>query len=243
MKPLLSLLFYGSCAIFHLYTINWLLFLGMKIVELAEFFTVWTTILHLIMNVMLAVHDVSVLFQLRPKHDIDSKRRNGKHDDTKIVESFLSEDVFLGLLLHLALVMSSFTQFVFWLLYLINRELILPESTNFPSFLNHMLHTFPLPLAVLALIIFSSNFPNAKKESHCRAVSVAGMKLMCFVGFAYLVVTMVIFELKGIWPYPFMFSFSRMEFLAFSLLVFLFTIALCYAWALLEFKFKNLRVA
>lgn len=243
MKPLLSLCFHGSCAFFHFYAINWLSFLGLNILEMAEFFTVWTTFFHLIMNLVLAFHDV---LDLLSRNDRDSERhQNSKRENTnsKVVEGILSRDIFFGLLLHLAIIMSSFTQFVFWMIYFIDREMILPESTNFPSVLNHMLHTFPLPLAVLALVVFSTNFPNSKKENQCRAVSVAGLKLVCFVGFAYLVTTLVIFELKGIWPYPFMFSFTRIDFLVFSLIFFLSAIVLCYIWASLEFKIKNLKVA
>lgn len=242
MKPLLSLCFHGCCAFFHFYAINWLSSLGLNIIEMAEFFTVWTTFFHLIMNLVLAFHDV---LDLLLRNDGDERHQNSKRDNInpKVVEGFLSREIFFGLLLHLAIIMSSFTQFVFWLIYSIDREMILPEATDFPVFLNHMLHTFPLPLAVLALVVFSTNFPNSKKESQCRAVSGVGIKLVCFVGFAYLVTTLVIFELKGIWPYPFMFSFTRMDFFVFSLFVFLFAIVLCYTWASLEFKIKNLKVA
>lgn len=243
LNPLLSAVFHTSCAVFHFYAINWLLFIGLNITEMASFFTVWTTIFHLIMNIVLAAHDVFVMFSF-PKYISDNRYQNGneKGANPDIAKGFFSREVLLGLLLHLAIVMSAFTQLVFWMLYHFDRELILPESTNFPSFLNHMLHTFPLLLAILALFVFSLNFPSAKRESQCRTISVAGRKLANFVAFAYFVVTLVVFELKGSWPYPFMFSFTRVEFLAFSSVVFAFANALCYVCSLLEFRIKNLNI-
>lgn len=139
--------------------------------------------------------------------------------------------------------MSSFTQFVFWLLSYIDREMILPETVAMPAFLNHMLHTFPLFFVLVAVNIFASNFPNIREERNCRTIAWTGVKFVGFVAFVYLTLIWILFEVRGVCrPYPFMFSFSRVDYIIFSSCALLFSFILCYICSFIEIKIKNLNI-
>lgn len=237
MKDLYSLTFHSGCAIFHMYAIHWLMFgMGLNILEMASFFTIWTTVFHLVMFLTLAAHDVTRLLDLKlAKKTLDSSSKS-------IADIVLTSEGFLGLFLHLAVVMSSFTQVVFWLLFHIDREMILPDTVGLPSLLNHMLHTFPLFLALAAVNIFASNFPNTKEERYCKTMAKTGVQIVAFAGFAYLTFIWILFEIKGVWPYRFMFSFSRVDYVIFSVCSFLFSFMLCYICSLIEIRIKNIKV-
>lgn len=231
----LSLTYHGSCAIFHTYAIYWLMFkIGLNILEMASFFTVWTTVFHLLMFLTLAAHDARRIF-----NDQTTKHRNSS---SRNVDFALNNVEFLGIFIHLAIVMSSFTQFVFWLLFYIDREMILPETAGIPSSLNHMLHTLPLFLALVAVHLFAKNFPSTKDERHFQTVAQAGVKLVSFVALVYLIYTWILFEVKGVWPYPFMFSFSRIDYIMFSSCAFLFSLTLCCVCSFVEDKIKNISI-
>ena len=144
---------------------------------------------HLLMFLTLAARDLARLLDLKMKN--------------KTLDSFSKSTP--------DIVMSSFTQFEFWLLFYIDREMILPDRLGLSSFLNHMLHTFPL-------------VPNTRKERYSKTVAKAGVQFIAFIGFACL--TWI--EIKGVWPYPFMFSFSRVEYVMFSVCYFLLSFMLCY---------------
>ena len=235
MKAILSLTFHGCCAVFHLYVLHWLMFtIGLNILEMASFFTVWTTVFHLVMFLALVAHDVGKIF--------DNQATKHGDSSTRMLHIVLNNEDFLGLFLHLAIVMSSFTQFAFWLLFYIDREMILPETAGMPSSLNHMLHTFPLFLALVAANVFASNFPNAKEERNCKTIAHTGIKFVGSVAFVYLTFTWIVFEVKGVWPYPFMFSFSRLDYFIFSLCSFFVSFILCYLCSFLETKIKNVTI-
>ena len=122
--------------------------------------------------------------------------------------------------------MSSFTQFAFCLLFYIGREIILPDTLGLSSFLNHMLHTFPL-------------FPNTREERYCKkTVAKVGLHFVAFIGFAYL--TWI--EIKGVWPYHFLFSFSRVEYVMFSECSFLLSFMLRYICSFVEIRIKNIKL-
>ena len=209
--------------------------MGLNILEMASFFTIWTIMFHLVMFLTLAAHDVARLLDFKlAKKTLDSSK--------SIPDIILTSEGFLGLFLHLAVVMSSFTQIVFWLLFYIDREMILPDTVGLPSLLNHMLHTFPLFLALAAVNIFASNFPNTREERYCKTIAKSGVQIVAFVGFAYLTLIWILFEIKGVWPYPFMFSFSRVDYAIFSVCSFLFSFMLCYICSLIEIRIKNIKV-
>jgi magnesium-transporting ATPase (P-type) len=187
------------------------------------------------MFLTLAAHDVGRIFDNATKTG-DSPSRSR--------DIILNNDGFLGLFLHLGVVMSSFTQFVFWLLSYIDREMILPETVAMPAFLNHMLHTFPLFFVLVAVNIFASNFPNTREERNCRTIAWTGViKFVGFVAFVYLTLIWILFEVRGVCrPYPFMFSFSRVDYIIFSSCALLFSFILCYICSFIEIKIKNLNI-
>ena len=235
MTAILSLTFHGCCAIFHMYVIHWLMFrVGLEILEMASFFTVWTTVFHLVLFLALTAHDAGRIFD----------NQATKHGDSPIrsLGIILNNEGFLGLFLHLAIVMSSFNQFGFWLLFYIDRELILPETAPVPSSHNHMMHTIPLFLTLFAVNVFASNFPNAKQEKSCRTIARAGVKLVGLVSFVYLTFIWILFELRGIWPYLFMFSFTRFDYFIFALCSFIISLILCYVCSFVETKIKNVNI-
>ena len=207
--------------------------IGLNILEMASFFSAWTTIFHVIMFLILAAHDAGTIFDNIRKTCFTLLQSIYLIDISKIEE-------FLGLFLHLAVVMSFYTQFTFWILFYIDRELILPEIVGVPSTVNHMLHTFPLFLDLIAINIFSYNFPSIKEEKYSRTITqAAGAKFVGLVAFVYLTLIWILFEVKGVWPYPFMFSYTRVEYLIFSLFSFLLSLILCLICSFIEVKIKS----
>ena len=186
---------------------------------MASFFTISTTMFHLLMFVTLAARDLARL------QDRKLKNKTLDRFSKTTPDIVLTSKGFLDLFLHFAVVMSSFTQFAFCLLFYIDCEMILPDRLGLSSFLNHMLHTFPL-------------FPNTREERYCKTVAKAGLQFIAFIGFAYL--TWI--EIKGVWPYPFMFSFSRVEYVMFSVCSFLLSFMLCYICSLVEIRIKNIKL-
>ena len=232
MNSISSLTFHGCCAVFHVYLVHWLMFeIGLEIVEMASFFTVWVSVFHLVMYLTLAAHDARQIFS------------TAKHGETS-ARSFdvLNNESFFGLFLHLSVVMSSFNQLGFWFLFYIDREMILPASVGVPPSHNHMLHSIPLFLALIAVNIFTSNFPNAKEERNCRSISQTGIKAVCLLTFLYLTFIWIVFELKGVWPYRFMFSFTRLDYFIFTFSSFLVSFLLCYICSFIETKIKNVKI-
>ena len=233
MNSISSLTFHGFCAVFHVYLIHWLMSeIGLNILEMASFFTVWICVFHLVMFFTLAAHDAGQIFA----------STNLGERSTRSLDIVLNNEGFYGLFLHLAIVMSSFNQIGFWLLFCIDREIILPESVGVSSSHNHMLHTIPLLLALIAVNIFAGNFPNAKEERNCRTISQTGVKLVGLVAFVYLTFIWILFELKNVWPYRFMFSFKRLDYFIFSFFSFLFSFLLSYICSFIETKLKNVRI-
>ena len=233
MNSVSSLTFHGSCAVFHVYLIHWLMFeVGLEIVEMASFFTVWVSVFHLVMFLTLAAYDARQIF---------STTKHGE-TSTRSLDNVLNNESFFGLFLHLAIVMSSFNQLGFWFLFYIDREMILPASVGVPPSHIHMLHSIPLFLALIAVNIFTSNFPNTKEERNCRTISQNGIKTVCLVVFVYFMFLWIVFELKGVWPYRFMFSFTRLDYFIFTLCSFLISFVLCYICSFIETKIKNFKI-
>ena len=233
MNSISSLTFHGCCAVFHMYLLHWLMFeIGLEILEMASFFTVWISVFHLVMFLALAAHDARQIF---------SSAKHGE-TSTRSLDNVLNKENFFGLFLHLSIVTSSFNQLGFWFLFYIDREMILPESVGVPPSHNHMLHSIPLFLALIAVNIFTSNFPTAKEERNCRTISQTGLKSVGVVAFVYLTFIWIVFELRSVWPYRFMFSFTRLDYFIFSLCFFLISFVLCYICSFIETKIKNVKI-
>ena len=225
-----SLVFHFTCATIHYYSLQWLSYLGMDLLEFVTFFTTWTLVIHLVMNLMFAAFDTKVLFETL----FETASGINRNMETRLIVPF-SKDVLMRLLTYVAVVISFTTQSLFWALFIFDREMILPVSTNFPSVLNHMIHSLPLFLALLSSLMFSFNATNTRSKFFCQAIAALGIKFVAFLKFAYLVLMLYFFETKGTWPYQFMFSFSRTQYVLYSLVLFSFDVTICYAWSLIEF--------
>jgi hypothetical protein len=83
---------------------------------------------------------------------------------------------------------------MFWLLYAIDRELVLPKAVDvfFPSWHNHILHTNIMIFIVLEMIFTYHKYP-------CRKSALAGLGTLML---AYLTWVHVIYFNAGAWVYP-----------------------------------------
>ncbi|KAJ8020932.1 Androgen-induced protein1 protein [Holothuria leucospilota] len=83
----------------------------------------------------------------------------------------------------------------FWAIYAVDRELIFPEALDkfFPSWLNHALHTYVLPLLLVDMLLVNHKYPSRR----------AGMAGTLAFGFSYLIWILFLGFAKDIWVYPF----------------------------------------
>lgn len=94
----------------------------------------------------------------------------------------------------LAFPIGQFVGFIFWTLWFIDRELVLPKAFDiwFPTYINHMMHTTVIPAQLLELILIYHIYPGRIK----------GMATSMGFCLAYLCWIMVIAYVGGIWVYP-----------------------------------------
>lgn len=83
----------------------------------------------------------------------------------------------------------------FWAIYAVDRELIFPEALDkfFPSWLNHALHTYVLPLLLVDMLLVNHKYPSRR----------AGMAGTLAFGLSYLIWILFLGFAKDIWVYPF----------------------------------------
>lgn len=83
---------------------------------------------------------------------------------------------------------------MFWLLYTVDRELVLPKAVDafFPSFLNNMLHSNIMAFALIEMIIFYHKYPSRKAALYGLGVAIVG----------YLSWIHVVYFNTNIWVYP-----------------------------------------
>jgi len=89
---------------------------------------------------------------------------------------------------------GMFVGIVFWSLWAVNRELILPARYDpyFPSWANHLMHTTVLPLQLGELILCHHSYPSRR----------LGGAITASLTFAYLVWINIIYYYGGFWVYP-----------------------------------------
>ncbi|KAH0617923.1 hypothetical protein JD844_016678 [Phrynosoma platyrhinos] len=94
----------------------------------------------------------------------------------------------------LAFPLSMFVFTSFWILYSYDRELVYPKSLDLviPVWMNHAMHTFIFPLAVLDLFSTPRRYPSKGK----------GLSLLGIAGFSYLCWILWIYSVTGKWVYP-----------------------------------------
>lgn len=89
---------------------------------------------------------------------------------------------------------GMFVGLVFWSLWAVDRELILPARYDpyFPSWANHLMHTTVLPLQLGELLLCRHSYPGRR----------LGGAITAGLTFAYLVWINVIYYYGGFWVYP-----------------------------------------
>jgi hypothetical protein len=96
------------------------------------------------------------------------------------------------------------TTLVFWLVYAINRDLIIPPHFMYDYRLNHMQHTFPLIASIVVLLTHPQSFV-VRTGDFCIAF-LPGFTYMCFLIFLFFFSTL---------PYDFMKLFKWWHFVFF----------------------------
>ena len=94
----------------------------------------------------------------------------------------------------LAFPIGQFVGIVFWALWAIDRELVLPQKVDtwFPTYINHMMHTIVIPAQLLELCLLYHIYPK-------RIVGMASSIIFFLV---YIIWILVVKYAGGIWVYP-----------------------------------------
>ena len=141
----------------------------------------------------------------------------------------------VSLAFHLSLVMSIATVSMFWSIYALDSENFIPKGFYFPPLLNHLQHTAPgvIVLAELFLIRTPDDILDSYWGSKLAAV--------CLTPVAYLSFTALNFYVKGSWPYPFMSSWTVVEFGVFFVVGMVLAVLFhwCVYWLVKKFGSKR----
>lgn len=94
----------------------------------------------------------------------------------------------------LAFPLASFVGVVFWGIYAVDRELILPRSLDpyFPLWLNHVMHSNIVIFALIELVTSFRMYPTRK----------TGLSILSTFMFCYLIWIHIIYYKTGSWVYP-----------------------------------------
>lgn len=94
----------------------------------------------------------------------------------------------------LAFPLASFVGVVFWGIYAVDRELILPRSLDpyFPLWLNHVMHTNIMVFTFIELVTSFRMYPNKR----------LGLSILCSFMLCYVIWLHVIYFKTGSWVYP-----------------------------------------
>lgn len=92
--------------------------------------------------------------------------------------------------------LCMFVNIVFWILYFIDREMILPEVLDavYPLWMNHVQHTAIVPILLIERFLTKSQYPDSRN----------GLKGTLFFGVIYLFWVTILAHYKGSWVYPFL---------------------------------------
>jgi len=182
----------------QLYAFYWMHLTGTLTLEIiSKMFTLWTGVVLIIYLLFALLNDLFV-----------------KSPPKKLFDRFVS------LNFHLALIMSVATVSLFWSIYALDPENMIPKNFYYPPVLNHLQHTVPGVIVLSELLLVRS--PEGTLNSYWGSKFVA----VCLTPIAYLSFTALKFKIQGTWPYPFMSSWTFVEFgvfyVAASLLALLF---------------------
>ncbi len=196
-RLIISLVFHGFSLVVVLYSFVWLHQLGLLRRFLIVLFTAWNLVCQVLFLAVALARDLSALYNL-----------TGGAKKCNSFKSFPAS--FISLLYHLllpaAICMSG--------LFIYDRELIHPRAFVFPELLNHIQHTFPLLVTLLELFIFFrlSLSPNDHSAASLKRETLSVVSLITL----YLAMLWFVKTKYGVWPYPFMNTFTTSTFLLFA---------------------------
>jgi len=132
----------------------------------------------------------TLFFGLSAAFDVIGKRQgdpNRRGFLQRLLDNFYASVVF-----PLALLVFG----VFWGLYALDRELILPKALDpyLPTWLNHLMHTVIVPFALVETISVKHFYPARS----------SGIKVTAFFSLLYSLWTLVVYFVGNIWTYPFL---------------------------------------
>ena len=116
------------------------------------------------------------------------------------------------LIFHLSIVMETLTALVFWVLYCMHPNSLLPEDFYYPLLLNSMQHTFPFIFSIGQIFFFARKEINTfnLKIDEMEAHEV-GMPFVFLVGTAYACFIVFSSLVRGQWPYPVLNLMTRFQ--------------------------------
>ncbi|EFC37271.1 predicted protein [Naegleria gruberi] len=117
-----------------------------------------------------------------------------------------SSNSILNDLFHLTLLMALATVSLFWSIYWLDPENMVPKGMYYPDGLNHLHHTVPGILVLIELILVRST------SDVLHGIWKRKFYMVLCIPVAYLSFTGLSKHMKGYWPYPFMASWSFLEF-------------------------------
>ena len=128
---------------------------------------------------------------------------------------------------HTSFIMSCATGLLFWGIYSIDPEGLVPKNMYYPDLLNHCHHTFQPLFAVAELFVYAYNETDVieKKLAIKGKMEKIGMICVTVMGLIYAVFIIFFHLFTGLWPYPFMNIFNLHHFFLFcavNLMAFLF---------------------
>ncbi|XP_043945915.1 androgen-dependent TFPI-regulating protein-like isoform X1 [Protopterus annectens] len=134
-----------------------------------------------------------------------------------------------GLFSVLAFPVGTFVVISFWALYTYDRELVFPKHLDaiIPTWLNHAMHTFILPLLLVELYAVRHQYP---KKKH----GLLGLAVFCIL---YLVWVFYIKYAADIWVYPVLAQLSHVGMVVFFSLSFLIFAYLYFLGEMLSMRF------
>ncbi|KAG2388997.1 hypothetical protein C9374_014397 [Naegleria lovaniensis] len=153
----------------------------------AKMFTLWTAI-------ALIIYFFGCLLE-----DLMGSVSSGK----SMMRSLLSD------FFHLTFIMSAATVILFWSIYWMNPENMVPKGFYYPDGLNHIHHTLPLVIVLIEMIVVRS------RNDLLDGIWTRKFYLICVVPVIYLSFTGLTRYLKGTFPYPFMQAWGVVEFTIF----------------------------
>lgn len=165
-----------------------------------QYLTFWNVILQAVFFLVCLINDFGGTNELSPT----------KRPILRKIKDFIHAS--------LAFPVAMFVGITFWVLMMVDRELVLPSAVDpyFPSWLNHLMHTMIVVTTIVEMITAPRQYPK-------RLAGLGG--LLAFMAI-YLVWLLIVYAMSGIWVYPVMDVLSWPLRILFFLALFLMAAAL-----------------